>query len=177
MKVTEMSGNLTSLPGAQSVFCAPQIDRDLLLDFLMVFSRFEFALKRSGFVAGNERRASANWDQFGSTNHQQFGICEDPALREATDLLCREPPKKQVFKDNRLQWEEIAHDPQEPQFLYVLRSVRTIRNNLFHGGKFPDGPVADPARDRQLLQCALAVLRASVHFDSQVSSHFSGSMG
>ena len=174
MESSDPSARLSSLPGAQSVFYPPQIDRDLLLDFLMVFSRFEFSLKRCGFVYGDETRALPNWDKFGADNHKRFNATENAALTDAVDLLFRKPPQKQVLKDNRLSWEDVVHNRKEPQFLYVLRLVRTIRNNLFHGGKFPDGPIADPARDHQLLQSALTVLRASVPFDSEISNVFGG---
>jgi hypothetical protein len=40
----------------------------------------------------------------------------------------------------------------------------TVRNSLFHGGKYPYpfGPVVDVARNRQLLESSIAVLE---HFD------------
>jgi len=41
----------------------------------------------------------------------------------------------------------------------VLLSVRTVRNNLFHGGKFPDGVITDPLRDEQLIRDCLAFLK------------------
>jgi hypothetical protein len=39
-------------------------------------------------------------------------------------------------------------------------SVRTVRNNVFHGGKFPDGMITDPLRDEQLIRDCLGVLNA-----------------
>ncbi len=177
MEASDPSAHLASLPGAESMFYAPQIDRNLLLDFLMVFSRFEYSLKRGEFLEGNEKRAWPNWDKFGAANHERFDTTENVALKDAVDLLCRKPPKKQVIKDKQLEWEDVAHNPKEPQFLYVLRLVRTIRNNLFHGGKFRDGSIDDPARDHQLLQSALTVLRASVSFDSEISDVFGGANG
>jgi len=42
----------------------------------------------------------------------------------------------------------------------VLLSVRTVRNNVFHGGEFPDGPVAEPLRDERLVGDYLALLNA-----------------
>jgi hypothetical protein len=33
-----------------------------------------------------------------------------------------------------------------------------VRNNLFHGGKYPDGPEFEVARDRKIIRAALAIL-------------------
>jgi hypothetical protein len=40
-----------------------------------------------------------------------------------------------------------------------MLSVRTVRNNVFHGGKFPDGIVIDPLRDERLIRECLAFLK------------------
>ena len=40
----------------------------------------------------------------------------------------------------------------------MLRLLKTARNNLFHGGKYPDGPIEEVARDRDVLCAALAIL-------------------
>ena len=37
--------------------------------------------------------------------------------------------------------------------------MRTVRNNVFHGGKFRDGMITDPLRDKQLIRDCLAVLK------------------
>jgi hypothetical protein len=42
----------------------------------------------------------------------------------------------------------------------VILSVRTVRNNVFHGGKCPDGMITDPLRDEQLIRDCLGVLSA-----------------
>lgn len=39
-----------------------------------------------------------------------------------------------------------------------LLLLRTVRNNLFHGGKYPDGPVDEIPRNKAILGAALAVL-------------------
>ncbi len=38
--------------------------RELVLEFVCFFSRFEFALKNSGFLKGNEKLAAPDWDKF-----------------------------------------------------------------------------------------------------------------
>jgi hypothetical protein len=56
----------------------------------------------------------------------------------------------------------------------VLLSVRTIRNNVFHGGKFPDGMITDPLRDEQLNRDCLAVLQSllKLPLPNGVAEHF-----
>jgi hypothetical protein len=39
-------------------------DRMLVLQFFLVFARFEYALKRSGFLRGNESKVEPDWDRF-----------------------------------------------------------------------------------------------------------------
>lgn len=54
----------------------------------------------------------------------------------------------------------------------LLVLVRRIRNNLFHGGKFPEGPEDDASRDRELLKSDIAVLQACLESDPQLMTSF-----
>ncbi|HNT86793.1 MAG TPA: hypothetical protein PKL84_02915, partial [Candidatus Hydrogenedentes bacterium] len=67
-------------------------------------------------------------------------------------------PRRQVVRDGRLAWEQIGRGNAECEEEFVLRLVRTARNNLFHGGKYPDGPIDEVARDKAILRAALGVL-------------------
>lgn len=136
------------------------IDKDLVLEFLGAFSRFECALKRAGFASGDASRVNADWDCFGKTLRTLSPEQRAPVLRSCAYLL-QEPPKKQVLRDGHLAWSDAA-DTSLSDFERVLIYVRRVRNNLFHGGKFPapDGPVYEVARNKKLIQDALAVLIA-----------------
>jgi hypothetical protein len=68
------------------------------------------------------------------------------------------PPKKQVVKDGGLEWEK--NTPTASEIKSLLIYVCRIRNNLFHGGKFPEGPVYDVARDRDLLREGISILQS-----------------
>jgi hypothetical protein len=48
--------------------------------------------------------------------------------------------------------------------------IAVVRNNLFHGGKFP-WPV-DPARNAKLIRHALVLLDAMVDLDDRVKHYF-----
>jgi hypothetical protein len=71
--------------------------------------------------------------------------------------LRRLSPRRQVVRDGRVRWEDIAqHGASDAE--YTLRLLKTVRNNLFHGGKYPDGPIDEIARNREILRAALTIL-------------------
>lgn len=77
---------------------------------------------------------------------------------EAVAKLKLLAPQRQVVRGDRLGWAPIVQGPGESEAAHVLRLLKTARNNLFHGGKYPDGPIAEVARDRDILRSALAIL-------------------
>ncbi len=64
--------------------------------------------------------------------------------------------------------------PDESQDEYLLRLVRTVRNNLFHGGKYPypECVVEDAARNRGLLEDSLAILDQCLAMNERLDGHF-----
>ena len=135
------------------------IDRDLVLRFLGVFSRFEFALKRSGFLKGSEQ-AEADWDAYAKSLRGTFRSVEDTRFTETVAFFLKAPPRKQVVSGGDIDWKDTQIGDGEHQENYVLRLVRVVRNNLFHGGKYPIpvGPLEDVGRNHKLLEASLAVL-------------------
>jgi hypothetical protein len=143
---------------AGSILDSFHIPKDLILEFLATFSRFEFALKRAGYVEGNEKSVSPAWDSFAVDVSRL-----DPGVLTAALATCpylqQHPPLKQVLRDGQLQW-DVRQGTSGTAIGDALLSIRTVRNNVFHGGKFPDGPVTDPLRDEQLIRDCLALLDA-----------------
>jgi hypothetical protein len=121
-------------------------------------ARPEARLKRSGYVAGNEKQVSADWDRFA---HDIAAIASEllAPIISSCPYLASHPPKKQVLDGTRLVWKVRGPSGGSP-IEEILLSVRTVRNNVFHGGKFPEGPVTEPLRDEQLIGDCLAVLHA-----------------
>jgi hypothetical protein len=154
-------------------FIGDVADRELVLEFLAVFSRFEYALKRSGYLKDGER-AQPNWGKYSDDLKGQFASLTDQACQEAIRALLDVPPKTQVVTGGDLGWRETVPVEGEATEKYVLRLVRTIRNNLFHGGKFPHpvGPIADVARDRELLRRGIAVLNGCLEISGTVRGVF-----
>lgn len=137
------------------------IPQELTVEFLGTFARFEYALKRAGYVEGNNKFVGADWDRFG----REVAAISPEALGPivaSCPYLQDHPPKKQVLQDGRLVWK--AREASGGTAIQeILLSVRTVRNNVFHGGKFPEGPVAEPLRDERLIRDCLAVLNSLLH--------------
>ena len=79
-------------------------------------------------------------------------------MLDACQYLQQHPPKKQVLQNGALHW--VARQGTSGSAIGdVLLSVRTVRNNMFHGGKLPDGIITDPVRDEQLIHDCLSALQ------------------
>jgi hypothetical protein len=148
------------------------LDSNLITEFFFVFSRFEYALKRAGFVKPNRRSAEPDWDRFGHALEQEYNPDESSELARAVHYLLSSPPKRQIVQeDGSLGWESVTRGS-ESQIVWLLGVVRRIRNNLFHGGKYPYMPLPEPARDDRLLESSLILLDACLNWDEEVRDHF-----
>lgn len=140
---------------------ADVLNRDLVLNFFWRFSVFECALKREGFLrTGRNDSAQPDWDAFAQSIAGRFRELKREEFHDAVRAVLEFSPRRQVVRDGRLAWKEIRPAEGESTEKFVLRLVRAVRNNLFHGGKYPDpdGPVYEVARDKAILEAALAVL-------------------
>ena len=111
-------------------------------------------------LKGNHKKAEADWDCYAKRVRHLFEPNSSPPIKTSVDYLVDSPPQKQVILSGELRLAAVTKDASESNASYILRLVRTVRNNLFHGGKFPDpcGPIAETSRDRHLLRHALTVL-------------------
>ncbi len=74
---------------------ATNLDTTLITDFFFAFSRFEYALKRAGYVRANDDGyAEANWAAFGRSIRRLYERDRDqnPTFSEAVDYLINNPP-------------------------------------------------------------------------------------
>src|SRR5689334_17856713 len=117
-------------------------DANLACEFLGVFARYEYALKAAGFAAGDPVQPA--WDTYAKSIDPVFSKISDKAFHQAVEYLLTKPPKKQVLRAGKLEWETTPFD-NVPRAQKVLTMVRRVRNNLFHGGKFfPTEAGGDP---------------------------------
>jgi len=135
------------------------LDRDLVLDFFWKFSVFECALKRERFLrAGRNDAAEPDWSSFGRSITGRFRDVAVSGFTVAIETLEAASPQRQVVREGRLTWEAVKRQPGDSREQFVLRLAQTARNNLFHGGKYPDDRVEEVARDKAILRAALKVL-------------------
>ena len=148
-------------------------DRALAYEFFLFFSRFEYALKRAGFVQANREGKvyAADWKCFTHKMGDLLSTCTDDSFRDAVAYIRSHPPKIQVLLGKRLAWDK--DDFANPFDVdRLLELVRRIRNNLFHGGKFPEGPEDDVSRDRKLLRSGITILRACLESSPTLMTPF-----
>jgi hypothetical protein len=141
---------------------------DLACEFLAVFSRMEYALKATRYASDNEGRVTASWDRFANDIEEAFGQVTDDKFTVAVNYLLTRPPHMQIRQDGSLIFEEQVIDEKQRRAQQALLMVRTVRNNLFHGGKhLPDGEV-ERGRNHELVQHSLIVLKQCVLLDEYV---------
>jgi len=133
----------------------------------------EYALLRSGYVTGFPRpsrpsaRAKPDWDRFAKHTLATNPVPPDKIRATAPTLLSAPPQLLHVIADGNLEW-TFRFDSPTAEWTRVLRAVRDVRNNLFHGGKFRTGPVDAPERNAPLLHEALAILALASAHDADV---------
>ncbi len=141
---------------------------ELACEFLAVFSRMEYALKATDYASENEGKVTASWDRFANEIDEVFRQIADEKFAAAVDYLLTHPPRKQVRKDDVLTFEDQVIDENQRRAQQALLMVRTVRNNLFHGGKhLPDGEM-ELGRNHDLVQHSLTVLEHCVRLNAVV---------
>ena len=132
----------------------PDDVRSLAFDFFYWFSRFEFALKECGYLKSHEFGAPAepDWREF-AKKHQH-----DYRLTAAANELIAANPLRQVVDSAGLGFAPVGLDDRPSDLERVTRLARTVRNNLFHGGKHGEKTWDDPDRMRTLLPLVIRVL-------------------
>ena len=125
------------------------------LDFLFWFSRFEYALKKHGYLKSTDtgKKAEPNWDMFVKRNRNKY--TPSPAAL----ALVKARPKQQVVASNaQLAWQELQFAETEFELQKVTLLLRLVRNNLFHGGKPGDSNWDEPQKLIPLLQTSRSAL-------------------
>ena len=141
-----------------------------ILEFLHIFSRFEYALKVTGFLEGDENDPRAAWDCFARDVLREFQAARkrDEQFQAAVNYLLANPPKKLIRQRDGLIWKLVQPEQGVSDSENVLKMVRRVRNNLFHGGKYLPDTTADVDRDRQVIDHSLIILHKCVALRSNV---------
>jgi len=149
-----------------------RVSKDLLLNFFLTFSRFEFALKIHEFAKGNQNRVQPDWDKFANSIRDSFDKTTRGDLTEAVDYFLINPPWKQVLINGNINWNTSVPDNELSEIEKVLLLIRRVRNNLFHGGKFNIGPHEAPERTTRLLNYSLIILEACLPLSPEVEDNY-----
>lgn len=158
-----------------------RVSRKLLLDFFLKFSQFEYALKSSGYFlrAGPNRRnrpgspdAKPDWDRFAGSLRNDFQINRVEELQRACHYILDNPPNKQVIFNDSIAWETPVRPQNESDVEFLLRMVRCVRNNLFHGGKHNIELHENTQRTELLLRSGLVILHECLELAPQVKQEF-----
>ncbi len=146
---------------------------ELACEFLAVFARMEYALKATRFAVGDGGAVSANWDRFANEANRHFHAEASEDLRGAVEYLWINPPRKQVLtEDRRVKFCDFSIDQNQRKLQQLLLMVRSVRNNLFHGGKhLPDGEM-EPGRNEQLVRSSLVILRSCAQLVADVRESY-----
>ncbi|HXD32919.1 MAG TPA: hypothetical protein VN643_17475 [Pyrinomonadaceae bacterium] len=156
----------SQLAPASPLFSVSPVDKKLLTDFFMVFARTEYALKKAKYVKGRRGQPEILWDEFARRIGDSLFASNEPAVTRAIKHLIEKPPRRQVVKDDKLTWEGRTSNNQADLSVFLIRSITTVRNNLFHGGKQIKGLLAE--RDRRLLESCLNLLSFAISLDADV---------
>lgn len=120
-------------------------------DLFAVFARFEYAMKKGGFR--RQTGADAAWRTFAEKLPADF-FARMKAAPEAAIYFRRPPDHLVPDGAGGVRWSGNPTQPQDAASLFD--SIKTARNNLFHGDKTHDN-----RRDTELMTAALFILNAA----------------
>jgi len=134
--------------------------REEISEFYLTFSRYEFALKASGFAKQTDHGAQVDWEKLAETLGELDELLS--GQRSGVEELLDCPPKKlNLLENDQLKWQD---DPPRsswsPTRVFLYR-IQAVRNNLMHGSKFIDQGTLDPQRETKLLAAAMAAVEIS----------------
>lgn len=142
---------------------------ELACEFLAVFSRTEYALKATGTYAMDASgKVAAAWDNFANDVDQAFCAIPDEKFKAAVDYLLTRPPRKQVLQNGNVAFADQVIDKNQTRAQQTLLMVRTVRNNLFHGGKHLPHGEQEAGRNEMLVSHSLTVLNHCVFLNDHV---------
>jgi hypothetical protein len=128
--------------------------RRLAFDFFYWFSRFEFALKEARFLKSSKigAKAEVDWETFIEKYSGNY------RLTLAANALIDAKPQRQIVGAAELSFDDVCFRPGSSDLKRVVVLARTVRNNLFHGGKHGSDYWDHPERMQTLLSTTIDVL-------------------
>jgi hypothetical protein len=150
-----------------------RVNEKLLLKFFLTFSKFEYALKESGFYRRSRYdNAEPYWNNFIESIEALFDKDFNDELKDACDFILINPPRKQVVKANFIMWETQSQPRNESETKFLIDMVKSIRNHLFHGAKFGEGLHDDSEGVTKLLESALIILKYTLSLNEHLKNNY-----
>jgi hypothetical protein len=119
-------------------------------------------------LKGRQRKRPSNWDVFANSLKGKFSAVQDADFIKALAFLKASPPRKQVVAGFGTDWKDSVQAAGDTDEQFVIRLIRVVRNNLFHGGKsFTDGEKV-VGRNAELMQAGLVVMEQSLKLTPDV---------
>lgn len=136
------------------------VEPELVCNFMAIFFRFEYALKSSGYVKKRNHFLTVEWNSYADHINDSFLSCTSKAFIDAVDFLLLNPPKEQTLKDGSLVFnsKDISCNKNN-RAKVTIKMIRTVRNNLFHGGKVQPCGESENGRNKDLLQASITILK------------------
>lgn len=142
---------------------------ELCSDFLMLYSRFEYALKEEGFLQSGAN-AMASIKNYVVSISEQFNPDTSENLKLAVDFILNDPPRKLIQESGSMTWVVV---PKEATIeLQLAEYIRRIRNSLLHGAKFY-GQIEIGSRNWELISRAIVIIEHWIDLNQNVKSSFS----
>lgn len=153
------------------------IEKDVF-EFFFVFSRFEFALKQSGYITTSSPtsdNAIPDWDALVKDYKKVYVACEE--TEESIKYLLEKPPNRQtVYREEsgalQARWKPITINSNAPLLYTLVDIVKVVRNNLFHGGKYGDNGWDDEARVSLLLKHSINVIHHWLQLREELNVYY-----
>jgi hypothetical protein len=123
--------------------------------FIDVFTRMEYALKASGeYADGNADSVRPAWTRFANAIDAPLRALQDRELQSALEYLRESPVRKQTKRG----FGRLPLDSKQSETQRTMHVVRTVRNNIFHGGKIQIKGEVEKGRNEKLVSACLTVL-------------------
>lgn len=124
-------------------------------EFFFWFSRFEAALKESGLLRTDEEGepAEPGWQAFVKKFEREYAM-----TAQGGKLVALAPERQIVGPGRKLVWRPVETADCRSDLCKVVRMLKTLRNNVFHGGKSGGAGWDQPDRTAELLAVGQATL-------------------
>lgn len=124
-------------------------------EFFFWFSRFEAALKESGYLTTDKEGEAAHpdWQCF----VKKFETVYAPS-RHGKNLVALAPERQIVGAGRKLVWKPVETIDCRSDLGKTVRLLKTLRNNVFHGGKSGGAGWDEPERTAKLLDAGTGTL-------------------